>query len=123
MKKATVDNLLKLKSEKDTKASGVLKVESLGLDFDYVKLPILAVVDIADEYDDTTKGQLDMACELIYMTCPVFRDKKLQDVCPTAEPHEIVLKVLGDDIKAVTELGKAVISLYNLDNMVEEVKK
>lgn len=120
-KKATVDNLLRLGLDNTTKRHGTIEV--LGLQFEYDKMPIMAMLDIVDEYDDTTKGQLELALEVTYMTIPVFRDKKLQEQFKVSEPHDVILKVLGDNLNAVTELGKAVMNLYNMSDTIEDTKK
>lgn len=120
-KKATVDNLLKIGLDNVSERHGTIEV--LGLEFEYDKMPIMAILDILDEYDDSTKGQLEMALEVTYMTIPVFRDKKLQEQFKVVEPHDVILKVLGDNLTAVTELGKAVMNLYNMSDAIEDTKK
>lgn len=121
MKKATVENLLKMGVEGQSKLIGTIKC--FDMEFEYHKLPIMAVLDIIDEYGDNTKEQIAMTMEIIYMTIPVFRDAKLQEQFKCVEPHDVVLKVLGDSLNNVLELGKKVIELYNISNAVEDAKK
>lgn len=121
MKKATVDNLLKMGVEGQSKLIG--KIKAFDMEFEYHKLPIMAVLDIIDDYGDTTKEQIAMTMELIYMTIPVFRDPKLQEQFKCVEPHDVVLKVLGDSLNNVLTLGKEVIALYNVTNVVDDLKK
>lgn len=119
--KATIDNLLETmaKNRKDS----IHTITVNGLDFTVNKLPITAVLNIMDEYGDGTAQQFEMFKELVYMSIPIFRDKKLQEACDCKIPHDVVTTVLGENIKVITELGKAITDMYNMNDEVEELKK
>lgn len=119
--KATIDNLLETmaKNRKDS----IHTITINGLDFTVNKLPITAVLNIMDEYGDGTAEQFEMFKELVYMSIPIFRDKKLQEACDCKIPHDVVTAVLGENMKTIGELARAITDMYNMNDEIEELKK
>lgn len=119
MAKATVENLLKTMAKNKRDTVQTLTVD--GLDFTVHKLPITAVLNIMDEYGDSTAEQFEMFKELVYMSIPIFRDERLRGDCKI--PHDVVTEVLGDNLKSISELARAITNMYNMNDEVEDLKK
>lgn len=119
--KATIDNLLQLRA--NNQRNQVKKIEVNGLEFTVHKLPITAVLNIMDEYDDTPSQQFEMFKELVYMSIPIFRDEQLRKQCECKIPHDIVTEVLGEDLQVITQLGQEITSMYKMNDEVEDLKK
>ena len=119
--KATIDNLLECmaKNRKDN----IHTITVNGLELTVNKLPITAVLNIMDEYGDGTAEQFEMFKELVYMSVPLFRDERLRAECYCKIPHDVVTAVLGENMKTIGELAKAITDMYNMNDEVEELKK
>lgn len=121
MAKATLNNLLETMAKNKHDSVQTLTVN--GLDFTVQKLPITAVLNIMDEYGDSTAEQFEMFKELVYMSIPIFRDERLRAECGCKIPHDVVTEVLGDNLKTISELAKAITNMYNMNDEVEDLKK
>lgn len=121
MAKATLNNLLETMAKNKRDSVQTLTVD--GLDFTVQKLPITAVLNIMDEYGDSTAEQFEMFKELVYMSIPIFRDERLRAECGCKIPHDVVTEVLGDNLKTISELAKAITNMYNMNDEVEDLKK
>lgn len=119
--KATIDNLLQMRA--NAKKNDIKTITVAGLDFTVNKLPITAVLNIMDDYGDTAGEQFEMFKELVYMSIPLFRDERLRAECDCKIPHDVVTEVLGENLQIITELGKAITNMYNMNDEVEELKK
>lgn len=123
MKKATLEDLLARK-QADKLTTKDVDVPALGLKLTIVKQPLSKVLAIMDSYQATPglASNFEMTKELIYLSVPLFQDKKLQATFEVAEPYDIVPAVFNDNLQAIGELGGQIIEMYGLNNAIAEIK-
>lgn len=82
------------------------------------KLSITRVCEIMDMADDSTlAGDLELSKQLIYESVPLLQDKEIQDAYGCAEPYDIVLAVMDDDIGELQRVSQTILSIYGLDEL------
>lgn len=127
MKKLTLDALIARKEQRDSVKTEFrdVPVECLGGTLTIKKLPLSQMLTLLDRQDDNAglKENLDFETELIYRSCPMFQDRHLQEVYECAEPYDIVMKVLDDNIGAVGDLTAAILDFYGMGDSVREQLK
>ena len=126
-KKATLESLLERKMQKDQGNTGIKEVEikSLGMTLTVVKQPLSSVSGILDDLqgnDTKFSVMLDIYKQLIYLCVPLFHDQKLQTAYNCAEPYDVVTAVLDENIGALTKLAEAILDMYGLQDIVNDLK-
>ena len=126
-KKATLESLLDRKMQKDQGNTGIKEVEikSLGMTLTVVKQPLSSVSGILDDLqgnDIKFSAMLDIYKQLIYLCVPLFHDTKLQTAYNCVEPFDVVTAVLDENIGAITKLAEAILDMYGLQDIVDNLK-
>ena len=123
MKKIELEDLLSRKMTEGFQSKEVY-VKGLGGEITIVKLPtVLRLMDDIKQDDMTLSAVMDSMVQLIYNCVPLFKNKELQAKYECAEPTDIVYKVLNDSVEDITAIGGAILSLYGVENPMEEIKK
>lgn len=126
MEKATAEMLIarKLQGEYDKMKVKIVDVESLGFSLELRKPGIQKVLELLDEaqQDDSTIGNIRFEEQLIYVSCPMLHNKKLMEEFECAEPPDIVLKILDENMEELDRLSSVVLGFYGLDELDDEVK-
>lgn len=122
-KRLTLEELVarKEQAKQDKMAIKDVYVDALGGSLGLQKLPVTRFLSIMGKYDNENFTEA-VACEveLVYASCPMLQKEALvQDL---AEPTDIVLEILGDDLGALGTLAGAVTSFYGLDEVGDAVK-
>lgn len=121
--KLTLEELVakKEQAKRDKLAIKDVYVDALGGCLGLQKLPVTRFLSIMGKYDNENFTEA-VACEveLVYAACPMLQKEALtQDL---AEPTDIVLEILGDDLGALGTLAGAVTGFYGLDETGDAVK-
>ena len=118
-KKVTIEDILKkkglIKEEQrifySNMFEGEIEIKSINAE------EVLEIM--SEENSEITKYQ-----KLIYLSCPFFADKNLQEQLNVKDPFDTVKAVYGDNICEVLELGNVILSRYGFTrDKVENVKK
>ena len=126
--KATLESLLERKVQIDRDSNGGIKeveIKSLGMKLTVVKQPLTRVSSILDDLqgnDTKFSTMLDIYKQLIYLCVPLFHDKKLQEAYECVEPFDVVTAVLEENIGALTKLAEAILDMYGLQDIVNDLK-
>ena len=91
--------------------NGVIKID---------RLPSQQVCEILQNEDKT---DYERQCELIYMSCPCFRDENLIKGYEATLPYDVIDKIFEANLGEFAELCKIVLGLYGFLNAGEEIKK
>lgn len=125
--KLTLDALLARKAQREAAKPGHKDVYIEALDgcLTVRKLPLLQVIDLIDGAGDdaSLRENLDLQAQLIYKCCPMMQEKRLQAEYECGEPHEIVYRLLDDDLGAVSELSAAILDFYGMGDTVRDQLK
>lgn len=126
MAKIKLEDLLN-RHLKDGFQSKDVTVDSLGGEITIVKQPLTTIMRIIDGLDESERmsSKFDVFAQLIYQCVPLLHDKKLQEKYECAEPQDIVMKVLNDNMNDLEKLANNILAFYGLDSekMKDEVKK
>lgn len=96
-----------------------------GTDLKVKRLPVGKVLQLLQEaQEDNYKAEL----ELIYLSAyETFNNDAVMQLNETAEPHNIVKVVFGDNVTLINQIALAIIKWYDLDKtiqvQVKELKK
>lgn len=127
MKKLTLEALIAKKEQREASKSEYrdIPVESLGGSLTVKKLPLSQILDFLDSADENAglKENLAFEAELIYKSCPIMQDKRLQEAYGCAEPYDVVMRVLDDNIGAVGELTAAILDFYGMGDSIRDQLK
>ena len=91
--------------------NGVIKID---------RLPSEQVCEIMQNEDKT---YFERQCELIYMSCPCFRDENLIKGYDATMPYNVVDEIFKSHLNELAELCEIVLGLYGFSNAGEEIKK
>lgn len=98
-------------------------VDLLGGCLTVEKLPLGRVLPLLDDVDGKRMmSNLDFQVDLIYQSCPVLRDRGLQESYGCQEPTDIVCALLEDNISAIGSLSTAILEFYGLGDDQDAVK-
>lgn len=126
MEKATAEMLIARKLQGEYDKLRIKKVELAKLDmFLELKKPDLRrVLDLMNEAqeDDSLIGNVRFNQALIYEACPALHNKKLQETFDCAEPPDIVMAVLDEDMSELNRLAEEVLGFYGLEELSDKVK-
>lgn len=87
------------------------------------RLPISRLCEIMDmSEDDTMKAAMEMNCNIIYESVPLFQDKELQAAYGCIEPTEIVTKVMNENMSEIEKMCTFIMGGYGMTDQVEKVK-
>ena len=97
--------------------------EELGMTLSLKRLPISRLCEIMDmSEDDTMKAAMEMNCNIIYESVPLFQDKELQAAYGCIEPTEIVTKVMNENMSEIEKMCTFIMGGYGMTDQVEKVK-
>lgn len=97
--------------------------EELGMTLSLKRLPISRLCEIMDmSEDDTMKAAMEMNCNIIYESVPLFQDKELQAAYGCIEPTEIVTKVMNENMNEIEKMCTFIMGGYGMAEQVEKVK-
>ena len=119
MSKITIEDVLKKKKlieqEQKTYHSSYFNA-----DIDIISINPEQIIDIMQEKTD----QISQYCKLIYLSCPFFAQKELQEQLNVADPFDTVRAVYDDNICEIFEIGNLIMARYGFTtDKVEAVKK
>ncbi|MEE0514757.1 MAG: hypothetical protein UC961_03800 [Emergencia sp.] len=123
--KATKEALLaRAEQSKDDKMKyRSYESEELGMTLYLKRLPISRLCEIMDmSEDDTMKAAMEMNCNIIYESVPLFQDKELQAAYGCIEPTEIVTKVMNENMSEIEKMCTFIMGGYGMTDQVEKVK-
>lgn len=123
--KATKEALLaRAEQSKDDKMKyRSYESEELGMTLSLKRLPISRLCEIMDmSEDDTMKAAMEMNCNIIYESVPLFQDKELQAAYGCIEPTEIVTKVMNENMSEIEKMCTFIMGGYGMADQVEKVK-
>ena len=123
--KATKEALLaRAEQSKDDKMKyRSYESEELGMTLSLKRLPISRLCEIMDmSEDDTMKAAMEMNCNIIYESVPLFQDKELQAAYGCIEPTEIVTKVMNENMSEIEKMCTFIMGGYGMTDQVEIVK-
>ncbi len=122
--KITLDILLdrKLKSENDKKKVVLFDSEILGGTIEIEKLRAKDVMALMGDVTDNNNAEegIRLNNKLIYKHCSIFRNEELQKAYNVAEPYDVILEVLDQNIGEVNKLCNAILNLYGLGEKILE---
>lgn len=125
--KLTLEQLIARKEQRDAEKTEYREIEvpTLGGILTFKKLPLSAFLNLMEQQGDdpSLKESLDFEAELIYKSCPMLQDRKLQAEYECAEPTDIVYKLLDDNIGAIADLSAAILDFYGMGDSVREQLK
>ena len=126
MKRATKESLLaRAQAHRESKTKYVeFKSHVLGETLMIKKLPLEQVCGIMDMAGDgdSMKENIELNCQLIYESVPLFQDRELQEAFGCTEPQKIVTAVLDDNMGEMKDLCKVILGLYGLNEAAEDIK-
>ena len=123
--KATKEALLaRAEQSKDDKMKyRSYESEELGMTLSLKRQPISRLCEIMDmSEDDTMKAAMEMNCNIIYESVPLFQDKELQAAYGCIEPTEIVTKVMNENMSEIEKMCTFIMGGYGMTDQVEKVK-
>lgn len=124
----TIETLLERaqQSKNDKFMMKKYKSKLLGGELTIVRQPLTKILSIIGDMDENRRDMVRMIsvmCELIYVSVPLFRDKRLQKEYEVAEPYDVVQAVLNDNVDEITELAEAIFEMYGLKELKDKTKK
>lgn len=128
-KNITLDMLLAKKEQSNGDKTKVVLFysEILGGTIEIVKHKARDIIKIMDDMKDKTMAENTATnCKLILKHCPIFREKELQKAYEVAEPYEVVMQVLDENLGEIGKLTNKILELYGLadnepkENSIEE---
>lgn len=126
MKKATAEMLIarKLQGDYDKLQIKAVELPKLGFSLELRKPGLKKVLDLLDtaQQDESMASNVRFEQELIYASCPMLHDKKLQKEFECAEPPDIVLAVLNDDMSELDRLTNIVLDFYGMGELEDTIK-
>lgn len=119
MAKLTIDAVLKKKKLIEKEQSSYHS-SYFDADIDIISINPEEIIDIMQEKTD----QITQYCKLVYLSCPFFAQKELQDELNVADPFDTVRAVYDDNICEIFEIGNIIMARYGFTkDKVETVKK
>ena len=89
------------------------------------KLPLTSVLRMMDSMgkNPNTSESVELEKELIYKSCPIMQDKKLQEAYADeiVEPYDIVTAAFDDNVSTLSDITDKIFEFYGLNNA--EVEK
>ncbi len=102
-----------------TRNGDVFESEFLDAKISIKRLPLEEVYEIMQ---DESKSSFKKQCELVYMSCDCFRDKKLMDEFEVKEPYDIVGAIYSNNAVEFSKLTEKILSLYGF-GVETDIKK
>lgn len=131
---STLMNIINKKKAGEIKTIDELTVysEMLGEDIKIVKKPVSQYMNILSKHDvavgeDTSfSGFIPMLNEMIYEFCPMFKEpdavKMAREIYGANTPKELPELIFEGNVGEMSKIFEAINSLYNLDEMDEDIK-
>lgn len=127
-KKITLEELIarKEQSQRDRLGYKEVEVKSLGGNLMIKRLPLSTVLRMLDGAGDKRSAleAMEFSKELIYKSCPMLQDKKLQSVYAEqiSEPYDIVTAVFDENIGEINNVTESILGFYGLGEAEKEIK-
>ena len=122
----TLEKLFSKKMDNEKKNSKEFYSQELGGVIEIKKIPIRKIIGLLNECqtDDIQIG-FELNQHIIYMCCPIFQNKQLQEQYEVVEPFEIVGKIFNENIGEIAKLSGAILEFYGLsgEELSQAVKK
>lgn len=127
-KKITLEELIarKEQSQRDKLEYKEIEVKILGGDITVKKLPLATILRMLDDAGDkrTATEAMEFSKQLIYKSCPLLQDKKLQSAYSEqiTEPFDIVTAVFDDNVGVINDITENILSFYGMSEAEKEIK-
>ncbi len=125
-KKLALQDLIakKMQREQDKTEYKPVYIDELGGSILVKKIPVLRVMEMMDaRTDDSMVSNVEFNVDLAYAACDIFHEKELQEAFRAAEPTDVVLAVLDDNIGALSDICAAILSFYGLADDITKTLK
>lgn len=121
MSRLTLEELIERKRQLDDDKVKYKAVHSdlLGGEIMVKKLPLRQVTALIDRYPNpNTTESMEMAQELIYRSCDLFRNADLQkEYGIEGDKYEIVSAVFDDNLEELTKVSEEILDFYFTNGM------
>lgn len=121
MSRLTLEELIERKRQSDDDKVKYKAVHSdlLGGEIMVKKLPLRQVTALIDRYPNpNTTESMEMAQELIYRSCDLFRNADLQkEYGIEGNKYEIVSAVFDDNLEELTKVSEEILDFYFTNGM------
>ncbi len=88
------------------------------------RLPLNKVFQLMSGADKLELAEaFDLNLQLIYESCPILKDKELQEAYDVVEPTDIIVKLFDDNIGEINKLALFILAQYGLGEVKDQVKK
>lgn len=122
MSRLTLEELIERKRQSDDDKVKYKAVHSdlLGGEIMVKKLPLRQVTALIDRYPNpNTTESMEMAQELIYRSCDLFRNADLQkEYGIEGDKYEIVSAVFDDNLEELTKVSEEILDFYFTNGML-----
>lgn len=127
-KKITLEQLIarKEQGQRDKMAYKEIEIDILDGKLTVKRLPLTTVLNMLDNMGENAKtsNSIEFSKELIYKSCPLFQDKKLQSVYAEeiSEPYDIVTVIFDDNVGVINDVTGKILAFYGLSEADKEIK-
>ena len=124
IKKVTIEDILEQKKIKKS-YDMYYDSEVLGGRVDFEKINANKVIDIMSDVNDGNMEVFDACMYIIYLSVPMFRNKKLVEDKENADsPYKIINDIFNGNIIEISEFAQKIFELYGVnDETVKNLKK
>ena len=124
IKKVTIEDILEQKKIKKS-YDMYYDSEVLGGRVDFEKINANKVIDIMRDVNDGNMEVFDACMYIIYLSVPMFRNKKLVEDKENADsPYKIINDIFNGNIIEISEFAQKIFELYGVnDETVKNLKK
>lgn len=127
-KNITLEMLLERKrqSQEDKFKKVLFYSEILGGNIEVIKQKAKDILKLMDNLDTSdVEESYRVNCKLIFMHCPIFKSKELQEEYEVVEPYDIISLVFDENLGEINRLCQTILDLYGLadEMMNKEVKR
>lgn len=101
-----------------------IEIPSLGGSVDVKRMPARRFYEMLENFggaEGNPLNQFDFNVALVYASIPVLHSAELQEAWGVKVPEDIVMRILQDDITALSETAGKIVALYGLGE-TEELK-
>lgn len=126
-KKVSLEDLINRKSQGklDKLQVKFYNSKELGGEIEIRKIPLKRYMGLMDGVNsENMEENLEFMCQVVFECCPIFNQnsKQLMEAYECAEPTEIPLVVLNDNMGELGEITEIINNFYGLDKVQDTVK-
>lgn len=122
MPKTTIDDILKAKKIIEEKRETPFYSKTFNSDIEIEDISTDKFVELVNSSKESEPLRAD--CEIIYVCCPVFRNKELIEAFNVKDPVDVVEKAFGKNVFEIDNLAKHIMKRYGyFDESAEKIKK